>query len=202
MHWTRGHFPIAMTDGSHYEVHGLQWERWGVRELVLELAVAGSARVIDVNLWQLTHLPSGRKLCYAAEELRDAQLICEIADRCAPKSPTAIDQLTLAQREVLKKSMTEALDRAGFRVAEIPRGPAVPDLILHKVDGKPRSRKLLEAAARAWFARGRHWSDNEEYQAEASQRFCEAYPSLTKSREASIRKLLDRAFEKLCIETA
>jgi hypothetical protein len=81
-------------------------------------------------------------------------------------------------------------------------GPAVRDSILHKVDGKPRSRKLLEAAARAWFARGRHWSDNEEYQAEASQRFCEAYPSLTVRREASIRKLLDRAFEKLCIETA
>ena len=99
--------------------------------------------------------------------------------------------------------MTEALDRAGFlRVVEIPRGSAIRDFILHKVDGKPRSRKLLEAAARAWFARGRKWSLKKELQAETSRKFCEAYPSLTKDREASISKLLARAFEDVCTQNA
>ena len=137
----------------------------------------------------ITHLPSALRLPYAAEERRDAQLICEVADTVFPKSFTTINQLTHSQLQDLYHGILEAVAGLGFvHVAEIP------DVILHKVNGKPRSRKLLKAVARAWFSRGRHWSRDKEVQSQASQRFCEVYPSLTTGREGSLRKLLDRVF--------
>jgi hypothetical protein len=192
--WKPGRFEIATAKDERRSVNGWINGRFGIQTLTVETSAG------KVELFKPTHLPSGGQVAYA-EELCDADAMCAIADELIPPSLTEIGHLLPAQWKALGQLMNRSLHELGFRQSGVTLdgGP-----LLHNTEAKPRSRRLLRAAARHWWDthQEQRWANEGPIRAQVSAAICEAYPVLTAGREPSIEKIADQAFKEMLVDIA